>query len=134
MSDDVRHLTELEARDQLVATAVSIANEYAIDPDLDATEKCHGVAFSILATLDGKRDLPAMHLVAQTAAEVARVSKEQGEPYIAFGTNINPAYDLHVRYTSMRKELAAEAAETEVEEDAVAEAVTSFDDGEDIPF
>lgn len=132
MSNDVRHLTDLEARDQLVATAVSIANEYAIDPDLDATEKCHGVAFSILATLDGKRDMPAMHLVAQTAAEVVRVSKEQGEPYIAFGTNLNPAYDLHTRYTSMRQEMAAEAADIEVVEDPVAAAVDI--DDEEIPF
>lgn len=133
MSEEVRTLTELEARDQLVATAVNIANEYAYDPDLDTMEKCHGVAFSLLAALDGKRDIPAVHLIAQTSAESERLSKEQGEPYIALNTNLNPAYDLHTRYASMRHEMASEAADAEVEEDGLVAALDN-DLDEDIPF
>ncbi len=134
MSNDVRTLTELEARDQLVATAVSIANEYAYDPDLDAMEKCHGVAFSVLAALDGKRDIPAVQLIAQTGDDVVKVSKEQGEPYIAFGTNMNPAYDLHTRYAGMRQETAAEAVDAAVADDITADSFDGKDLEADIPF
>jgi len=130
---DVRTLTELEARDLLVATAVNIAEEYAQDPDLDVAEKCHGVAFSVLAALDGKREVPAMQLLAQTSDETVRLSKEQGEPYIAPGTNMNPAYDLHTRYTSMRQEMATEAAEAEVLDDEESLPLL-VDDVDDLPF
>lgn len=106
-----RAFTALEVQDRLLTTVINIADEYANDDDLSATDKCHGVAFSVLAALDGTRDLPPMDIVTRPPQAAIDVSIEEGEDYIPAGLVVNQNYDIHKRYDLIRKEVASELAD-----------------------
>lgn len=124
-----RALTALEVQDRLLTTAINIADEYANDDDLSATDKCHGVAFSLLAALDGTRDLPPMDLVTRPSQDVIDINIEQGEDYIPAGLVVNTGYDMHKRYDLIRKEVASDIAD-DVEEGGDQSGI----DDDEIPF
>lgn len=100
-----RALTALEVQDRLLTTAINIAEEYAVDDDLSVTEKCHGVAFSVLAALDGTRDLPPMDIVTRPPQSAIDLNISEGEDYIPAGLVVNTNYDMHKRYDLIRKDV-----------------------------
>lgn len=106
-----RSFTATEAQDMIIDTVASIADEYAVDPDLSAHDKCHGVAFSILAALDGTRTgMPGVDLVLRTGEGDVERARQNGESYFEDGMVINTDRNLHLRYDQLRQDMAANIA------------------------
>lgn len=136
-----RPLTPLEVQDIFLTEVANIAEEYANDEDLTVSQKCHGVAFSVLATIDGSRGSSPMQLVALPPEAAKQVCIEQGEDFIQPGTIINPEFNLHTRYDLIRKDVMSgmpddgENAEQDSETVSGVPAESLLDDAdEDLPF
>ena len=128
-----RIYTAQEAQDLVIDTVAQIADEYAEDSDLSSRDKCHGVAFSILAAFDGTRTgMPALDLVIRTDAGDADRAQQQGENYFQDGTVINAERNLHTRYDQLRSDMTDNIAK---DDDGGPDEVDVVDPLEDvIPF
>lgn len=128
-----RALTPLEVQDVFLTEVANIAEEYANDEDLTSSEKCHGVAFSVLAAIDGSRGISPMQLVAIPAENTKQICIDQGEDFVQPGTILNPEFNLHTRYDLIRKDVMSGMPDDT--EEIVSEAADELESLlDDIPF
>lgn len=115
-----RPYSKQEVQEMVISTVAEIAEEYANDPDLTVLDKCHGVAFSVLAALDGTRNgMPALDLVVASTTQEVSLCQEQGEPFYENGMVVNSDRKLHTRYDQIRREATTAIAGEEMEPDDI---------------
>lgn len=99
-----RAYTAKEERAALIAHFRNMARYWATQPDKTAQERCDGLAFSILAALDGvAADLPAFDLVVRVHESDEAYHKEQGENWHQCGLVINGDVHMHDLYYARKK-------------------------------
>lgn len=104
MADEPRAYTSDELRDRLLDHVRTIT-EFWADPklDRDIQERCNGVAFSILAMLDGSSEgIPCVDLVFQPTDAAKDYDIKQGQNWIEPGTVV--ADTLHDHFYWRDKE------------------------------
>lgn len=102
--DAPRAYTADEVRDMLLDHIRASARYWAELPDFDKAtgrgitvqDRCEGVAFSILSTLDGCSYLPAFDLAACPHEDDKAYHQSEGENWIEPGTTISDM--LHERF------------------------------------
>lgn len=95
-SESPRALTEDEVRDLFLNAVAGIANYWATTnlEDGSAKSRCQGVAFSILALLDGSNiGLPGMKVIPNPAAEDEEYLKNEGKNW--FPDDVDIGGGLH---------------------------------------
>ena len=92
-----RAYTKEEVRDQFLNHVRGLIDYWSARPD--STKECvEGVAFSILAALDGGSGLPAFYVVASPHPSDRDFNKSLGENYYPSASLMNDiAGDLHER-------------------------------------
>jgi hypothetical protein len=91
--------TAEEIREDILAHIRHIAHYWASLPDKTAQERCDGVAFSILALIDGHTDsAPAIDLVMRPHPGDKAFHQAEGEDWIKDGTVVNDDCLLHELY------------------------------------
>ena len=76
-----------------------MARYWAEQPNQTAQERCDGLAFSILATLDGSSlEIPAYHLTVSVHESDEAYCKSQGENWHVIGLKITGEVHLHELY------------------------------------
>lgn len=90
MTNESRAFTQEEVRDKFLSKVKSIAAYWAKLPDQTVSEKCDGVAFSILSTLDGcSMDFPACDISLAPHQDDKAYMIERNENYFEPGMVIN---------------------------------------------
>lgn len=99
-----RPWTSEEMKDEFLRLLIGLADEWARYPDKSPRERCRGLAFSILATIDGDSiAMPAIDLVLRPHEEDKEYHQEQGENWIEPGTVINADAVLHEEWHGFEK-------------------------------
>lgn len=92
-----RAYTAEEVRDMLLEQFVHVARYWAGQTEQTVEQRCEGVVFSILTTLDGcSMNLPAFDLALQPAPEDEDYCKEQGENWFEPGMKLDFALHEHL--------------------------------------
>jgi hypothetical protein len=95
--------TEEELR-MLIRHIRYMATYWAKIPDISKQEACDGVAFSILAALDGSSPaVPAYHLTVSVHESDEAYHKKQGENWHAGGLKITESVHLHELYYDQKR-------------------------------
>jgi len=90
--------TAEDVRAQLLSQFKGIADYWAALPDMTGSERCHGVVFSILATLDGSSDsMPSIDLLLSPHKDDKEYNISLGNDYYEKGMMINDCH-LHELY------------------------------------
>ena len=91
-----RAYTPEEVRDMLLDQIRVLSKYWADLPNKSPQERCDGVAFSILATLDGSSmNLPAMDLKVACAPEDREYYRSQGQNWFKRGQILSFALHEH---------------------------------------
>ena len=99
-----RKYTEEEVRDTLMRRIKSCAKEWASYPDKTPQEIADGVAFSILAILDGcSTGCPGFYLYAAVHEDDEKYHKDRGENWIEPETSL-ASFHLHDHYHAAEPE------------------------------
>ena len=95
------HYTQAEVKKEFIGNVQAIVNYWNSAPDL--SDRCHGVAFSILNLIDGYRGMPSIDLVLRPHTEDKEFSIENGEKYYQDGMVINNDAMLHEEFLNERR-------------------------------
>lgn len=94
-----RPFTAEEEQRMLVKHIRSLARYWAGVPEKNKQEACDGLAFSILAALDGSSpSIPAYHLTVSVHESDEAYCKKQGENWHVEGLKITAETHLHELY------------------------------------
>jgi hypothetical protein len=94
-----RPITKEEMRDVLLYTIRDCADYWSKQPDRSERDRCDGLAFSILAILDGTSPgVPAFDLVVRPHPDNEAYCRERGLNWEVDGQVINDDVHLHNLY------------------------------------
>lgn len=105
-----RPWTTEEMKDRFMRLLIAAADEWARYPGKTPKERCRGLAFSILATIDGDSiEMPPIDLVLRPHEEDKDYHQELGENWIEDGTVINADAVLHEEWHDLEEIVRSEA-------------------------
>jgi len=98
-----RAKTKVEIKEEFMSHMRSIAKYWAGLPDKTPHERCDGVAFSILAMIDGCSFFPALDIAVHPHPDDMEYHKKNGENWYEPGMVFNDDTTLHDEWHSAKK-------------------------------